>query len=237
HKIVKDAPFISTIGVALAMISETIERSVVNPTEADIKKIRMDIIDKMLEMGALLETIEVSIEVDSLNHVLRAFASGTNEIKKQEASMDALDESTLKEIAIRSVGFDEATAEIVASNDNVVNIEVTKKSKKLFGLLKQETNASVILSHEGVVKIRRLQGEIIYGSAGNVESMLETILDQYSNYSDAGQTVPEILAYVRYRSFNYSGLMNKDQILEIAKLDFEGVNEDERIVFMVTRRG
>lgn len=237
HKIVNDAPFISTIGVALAMISETIERSVVNPTEEDIKKIRMDIIDKMLEMGALLETIEVSIEVDSLNHVLRAFASGSNEIKKKEASIDALDESSLKEIAIRSVGFDEGSAEIVASNDNVVGIEVTKKSKKLFGLFKQETNASVILSHEGVVKVRRLKGEIIYGSADNVESMLETILDQYSNYSDAGQTVPEILAYVRYRSFNYSGLMNKEQILEIAKLDFEGIEDDERIIFMVTRRG
>ena len=40
HKvqIAKNAPYISTIGVALAMVREQIEKTVVNPTDEDIKK-------------------------------------------------------------------------------------------------------------------------------------------------------------------------------------------------------
>ncbi|MDZ4907298.1 hydantoinase/oxoprolinase family protein, partial [Clostridium perfringens] len=41
--IAKNAPYISTIGVALALVREQIERSVINPTAEDIRKIRMDI--------------------------------------------------------------------------------------------------------------------------------------------------------------------------------------------------
>ena len=38
-KIVKNAPIISTIGVAMAMVREVVERTVTNPTEGDMKAI------------------------------------------------------------------------------------------------------------------------------------------------------------------------------------------------------
>ncbi|WZU03099.1 hypothetical protein MGH68_04415 [Erysipelothrix sp. D19-032] len=105
-KVVNNAPYISTIGVALAMITEQIERSVVNPNEDDIKRIRGDIIDKMLEMGALRETIEVSIEVDTLNNVLIANASGTNEIKNNDVAVVVQSHEELKKIAVQSLGYE-----------------------------------------------------------------------------------------------------------------------------------
>lgn len=236
-KIVKNAPYISTIGVALAMISETLERSVINPSEEDIAKIRRDIIDKMLEMGALSETIEVSIEVDSMNHILRASATGTNEVNNHETSSETLSEDALKDIALKSVGMENGSAKIVSSNNHVVGIEVETTKKKAFGLIKQKEKAAVVLTHDGVVKVRRVNGEILYGNAGEIQALIEAIMDRYSNYSDAGQTVPELLAFVKYRFFNYSGLMNKEQIQEISSLDFEGVESDERVLFVVTKRG
>ena len=39
-RIAKNAPYISTIGVALAMVREQLERTIANPTDEDIKKIR-----------------------------------------------------------------------------------------------------------------------------------------------------------------------------------------------------
>ena len=54
-RIAKNAPYISTIGVALAMVREQIERSIVNPTEDDVLKIRHDILDAMVRAGALLK--------------------------------------------------------------------------------------------------------------------------------------------------------------------------------------
>ena len=40
HKIAENAPYISTIGVSLALVREQIERNVSNPTDEDIRKIR-----------------------------------------------------------------------------------------------------------------------------------------------------------------------------------------------------
>ena len=48
----KNAPYISTIGVALAMVREQMERTIANPTNEDIKRIRADIIEKIVRSGA-----------------------------------------------------------------------------------------------------------------------------------------------------------------------------------------
>ncbi|QIK68819.1 hydantoinase/oxoprolinase family protein [Erysipelothrix sp. HDW6C] len=236
-KVVNNAPYISTIGVALAMITETIERSVVNPNDEDIKKIRTDIIDKMLEMGALRETIEVAIEVDSLNHILIANATGTNEINANDKTIETKSDDELKSIAIGSLGFEQADAEIVCRNESIVGIEVVKQEKKLFGMMRKKTQAAVVLSGDGIVKYRRLGGELFYGQKQQFEEIMTHIMDNYSSFSDAGQTIPELHMFVKYRSFDYSGLMNKEQVEEIATMDLEGIEDDERIIFLVTRRG
>lgn len=236
-KIVSNAPYISTIGVALAMISETLERSVINPTEEDIAKIRRNIIDKMLEMGALSETIEVSIEVDSMNHILRANATGTNEVKNHEHVEHVLADAELESIALKSVGLEHGTAKIIVKNKYVVGIQVEAVTKKAFGLIKRKDRVAVIIAHDGIVKVRRVNGDILYGNAEDIQVLMDTIMNRFSNYSDAGQTVPEVLAFVKYRFLNYAGLMNKDQILEILSMDFEGVEADERVLFVVTKRG
>lgn len=236
-KVVNNAPYISTIGVALAMITEQIERSVVNPNEDDIKRIRADIIDKMLEMGALRETIEVSIEVDTLNNVLIANASGTNEIKNNDAAVVVQSHEELKKIAIQSLGYETAEANILVENERIVGVEVNHSEKRALGLFKRKATSAVILTKDGVVKFRRPNGKIVYGTKGQFKDVMTFIMDEYSTFSDAGQTVPELHMFAKFRTFNYSGLMNKEQIEDISWMDLEGLEDDERIVFLVTRRG
>lgn len=236
HKIVKNAPYISTIGVALAMITEQIERSVVNPSEDDITQIRNDIIDKMLEMGALRETIEVSIEVDSLNNVLIANASGTNEMKQPDLEHGASLEE-LSQLAVDSLGYENGISRVVCENENIVAIEVSQREKRLFGLMKKESKAAVIMSKDGIVRYRRVNGEIVYGMKASFDELLNYIMDQFSTYSDAGQTIPELHMFAKYRTFNYSGLMNKDQVEKIARMDLEGLADNDKVIFLVTRRG
>ncbi len=50
-KIVKNATVISTIGVAMAMIREVVERTAANPTERDIKLIRHEVRSSRVQAG------------------------------------------------------------------------------------------------------------------------------------------------------------------------------------------
>lgn len=237
HEIIKNAPYISTIGVALAMISEQIERSVVNPKDEDIRKIRSDILDRMLEMGALRETIEISIEVDGLNHIVRATATGANEMSGKEMKSQKKEVEELLKIARQSVNCESGEAKKVVENNYIIAIEITEKKSKLFGLVKQRLKNVVVITQDGVVKYRRRNGEFIFGLKKDVAELLNYIMDTFSVFSDAGQTIPEIILFLKFRTFDYSGLMNKERVYEIAKMDMEGVDEDERIIFLVTRRG
>ena len=52
-KIVRNAPIISTIGVALAMVREVVERTVLNPGQEDIASIRQEALERILKSGAV----------------------------------------------------------------------------------------------------------------------------------------------------------------------------------------
>ena len=69
HKvqIAKNAPYISTIGVALAMVREQIEKTVVNPTDEDIKKIRAEVIEKIVKSGANEDKMCIRDRIISIN--------------------------------------------------------------------------------------------------------------------------------------------------------------------------
>ncbi|CAM3638573.1 hydantoinase/oxoprolinase family protein [Erysipelothrix urinaevulpis] len=235
-KIVTDAPYISTIGVALAMISETIEKSVVNPSEDEIKKIRAEIIEKMLSMGAIKETIEVTITVDTLNHLLIANAMGSSEMDKKDNAKEISATEALN-LAKESVGQQHGLAKEIISNYHVKFIEVEEHITGIFRKLKKKNKYIVVMSQDGIVKLRRKHGNIVYGPKSNIHSILEHITDNFSIFSDAGETIPECILYTGYQTYDYSGLMNTEQLKDIIALDLEMTDEDEMLIFVVTRRG
>ena len=68
-KIVKKAPIISTIGVAMAMVREVVERTVTNPTEGDMKAIRHEALEQVMKSGAAEATVEIAIEYDKKTNI------------------------------------------------------------------------------------------------------------------------------------------------------------------------
>ena len=60
----ENAEVISSIGVALAMVRDVVERVVPNPTPEDIRSIKREAVDKAVESGAAPGSAEVHIEID-----------------------------------------------------------------------------------------------------------------------------------------------------------------------------
>ncbi|MDR2759513.1 MAG: hydantoinase/oxoprolinase family protein, partial [Spirochaetaceae bacterium] len=71
-RVARNAPVISTIGVALAMVRDMVERTIRSPTDSDILAIRREAEEKAVASGAAPGTIEVSVQVDTQRNLVRA---------------------------------------------------------------------------------------------------------------------------------------------------------------------
>ncbi|HEX8806236.1 MAG TPA: hydantoinase/oxoprolinase family protein, partial [Candidatus Aquilonibacter sp.] len=76
HRIARDAEVISPIGVALALVRDMVERTIVDPQPEDIVRIRREAAEKVIAAGAAPDRVEVSVEIDAQHNRVRAIASG-----------------------------------------------------------------------------------------------------------------------------------------------------------------
>jgi len=85
YRIARDAEVISPIGVALALVRDVVERTIVDPTPADIVRLRREVEDRVIAAGAAPDRVEVSIEIDTQRNRVRATASGATALSESAA--------------------------------------------------------------------------------------------------------------------------------------------------------
>ena len=91
----KNAEVISSIGVALAMVRDVVERIIPSPSKEDIRGLKNEAMNKAIESGATPESIEVHVEIDPQTSKVTAIATGSTEVKatdltKQISETEAL---------------------------------------------------------------------------------------------------------------------------------------------------
>ncbi|MGA8839446.1 MAG: hypothetical protein WB491_03035, partial [Candidatus Aquilonibacter sp.] len=90
HRIARDAEVISPIGVALALVRDVVERTIVDPTPEDIVHLRREAADRVIAAGAAPDRVEVSIEIDAQHNRVRATASGATALVEAAAAPTSL---------------------------------------------------------------------------------------------------------------------------------------------------
>ena len=153
-KIVKNAPIISTIGVAMAMVREVVERTVVNPTDSDMKSIRHEALEQVMKSGAKESTVEIAIEYDKKTNILRATATGSTELKKDGVSTAKVSAEELKAIAAKSMRLPENEVSEAATTGKWHIFEGTVKSR-LWGILPTKKCFVRVIDRNGVVTLQR----------------------------------------------------------------------------------
>ncbi|WP_099224212.1 hydantoinase/oxoprolinase family protein [Listeria costaricensis] len=231
-KIAENAPYISTIGVAMAMVREQMERSVIHPTNDDIRKLRHDIINKIMESGAKEETIEVTIEVDEQQNKLIATATGANEFKAKDMKKVFLTDEQLHANVAHSVQLEIGEVEAVKKVGRYSAFRGVQTTTKFFGLLKQKKNITAISDNEGVVVLRRIGGTVYWTTKERLEEKLSKIVEELSSYSDAGQTIPAIYVFTPSRMHDYSGLHDYEQLKSLLQLDTEFLKPDDELILV-----
>lgn len=103
HEISRDAEVISSIGVALALVRDVVERIIPHPQPEDLIAIRKEALDAVVRLGADPAGVDVTVEVDQMTHRVRATAMGAAEMHVKDAT-GAISEREARSVAARSLG-------------------------------------------------------------------------------------------------------------------------------------
>jgi len=102
HEISRDAEVISSIGVALALVRDVVERIVPHPQPEDLLAIRKEALEAVVRLGADPSQVDITVEVDTLTNRVRATAMGAAEMHVKDES-GGISEREARSLAARSL--------------------------------------------------------------------------------------------------------------------------------------
>ncbi len=228
-RLARKAEVISTIGVALAMVRDTIERNITNPTPEQILQMRREAQDAVIKIGALPESVEVQIEVDTRRNLVRATAFGTTELKKDDDAETIGGLEGARMAAARSMKIDESEIFLAAETAGFYVFAQEVKTKTFFGIFTNKRLAVRVVDKTGVVRLQRNNAEVHSSPTCNTAPReLEAIINKLTDFGDAGRALPDIHLLAGARIVNLSGLAELEQVIALAETELENYPVDER---------
>lgn len=238
YKIAKNAPVISTIGAALAMVRDSVERTIVNPTREDILKIRAEAEQAAIKAGAARETIQVTIDIDSTKSIVKATAVGATVLSAHQHIGQQLDVKQLQQIVAQTIGDGNPEDVSLLFENEMLNVfSVNKKVKQLFGLFKTKRKFVCIVDHQGVIKLNSENPSCYIFSVDKLQDTLKAVVEENAVYDESGQCLPNIFLIINGKIVDLSGLDDVEQIVSLAALETEGLDENYKIFVLAKKRG
>lgn len=228
--IAADAPYISTIGVALAMVKEQVERTVISPTDEDISRIRAEALEKAIRAGAREETVEIAIEIDPQRGLLRALASGATELRAKELGGAEVTEKQLYKVAADALGTDVSRVSRKLNTGRWHLMEAIETSKLFFGIFTKKANMLCMVDREGVVRFKRRKAQYCCFAKCRTGTQFRAFLDDNTYYSDANATLPSIFVFYREKMLDLSGIQVASQLMAILELELELLDDNDKVI-------
>lgn len=235
HRIAKNAPYISTIGVALALVREQIERNVPNPSEEDIRRIRHDVLEVITRAGANPETVDITVEIDSQKNILRATATGATELRTKDRGSAAKTEDELRKIVAESSSVDASAVEEVAATGRWHVFCATTVKKAFFGLVKSKKQEIRVVDEEGVIRLQKNDAKVLTFTKDELGGSFSEFVDSMTLYTDAGATLPKTYLFFGQKMSDLSGVLNKEQLMGLAEMELEFAGDDQEIVAVAAK--
>ena len=223
-KISPDAEVISSIGVALAMVRETVERVMPNPTPEDLRRIKREAFDAVVRLGAAPESVEVTIEVDAQMQRVRAIAMGASEMRAQDLRKQVSEEEA-RGIAATSMGVPSEAVRLAAATDQirVFQGQVEERKWRFFKSRRMPVRA---VDREGVIRVQRSDAVVVGATAATGLAQLKRAWEEVTIYNGDSVITPDLFVISGRRVVDLSGVTALDQALAIGRSELEGVPGD-----------
>ncbi|MBK8915321.1 MAG: hydantoinase/oxoprolinase [Phycisphaerales bacterium] len=231
---VRHADVISAIGVALALLRDSVERTAVNPTEEDIRRIRAEAFESVLRMGAAPETIQVFVEVDTRRNLLRATAEGATDIHRPEPVGERSSAvATIEETVRTSFG---KRANNISRGSTAGGFELWTAELRSTGLLaafRRTRPAIRVVDGAGRIRWASNSADWAISMCARAPADLLALAERHTRYSDAGATIPRCFALADGRIVDLSGLCEASQVAEVLRWELQRVGGGEACILLV----
>ncbi|MBY0360032.1 MAG: hydantoinase/oxoprolinase family protein [Candidatus Obscuribacterales bacterium] len=233
HLLAQEADVISAIGVALALLRETVERQVIQPKQEDLVRIREEAFNAVSKMGADPASIEVHVEVDPRANILRATAYGATALHKTASAVPPNPEEKLAIVAT-SFKREPATVKLLVQSDHFQVYGCEGKESKLFGLLSSSRLSLRVMDNKGVIRSKIKHGAWRQSKALEAENAIMELADTYSVYGDAGKIIPDFMLVAGARIIDLSGLLDTWQVQALARSELSQIAPDSEIIILAS---
>lgn len=224
YSLAKHAEVISSIGVALAMIRDVVERVIPNPTTEDIRQIKKEAKEMAIKNGAVPDTIEVQIEIDNQTSKVTAIAMGSNEVQATDLKMRCdIDEA--RKLAAASMRCEEKDVEDLVSNDVFF----------IFGHQNGEKHNVRVVDHRGFVKVQC--GDAIAEAclAKDWEKIVTELWEKTLYYKNEMARTPDFFLCIGGKVLDFTNSQNLEQLLIVMRSEFLEAEPDEGILLVAAR--
>jgi N-methylhydantoinase A len=220
-RIARDAEVISPIGVALALVRDVVERTIVDPAPEDIVRLRRDAADRVIAAGASPERIEVAIEIDTQRNRVRAIASGATAMVEPAAS-GAQAEAAQRDAAARAMrAAPEATERIACTS--------------LLAAYRSGRDLRLV-DDRAVVRLALRDARLRHTTVAASETVLRRAMEEDSSFGDVGRSLPFVYLLHGGRIADFSGLARIDQACALGREELSGRDGDEPVVIVTVPR-
>ncbi|MFB9903627.1 hydantoinase/oxoprolinase family protein [Allokutzneria oryzae] len=234
-RIAAHSEVISPLGVALALVRESVERIVPNPSHADVLAVRGEAERAVVAQGADPVGVEVDVTVDPQRNLVRAVATGATDLRSKDRSA-TVDSSTALQTAARSLDTRVEHVEQLAHNSSY---RVFGASKRRSGLLSRFARTRLrvrVVDNEGVIRVHSADAHVDVMRVSDAQGRLGDLVRERTRYGDGGSRAPSVRLLVGSKIVDLSGVLAEDQLLALVDTELRSRAPDESLVSIMEER-
>jgi len=210
-RLARNAEVISPLGVALALVRDVVERTIVDPTPADVVRIRREAIDAAVAAGAAPDRVEVTVDIDRARNRVRATASGATALVEGAIAHAHIDDGEKAVIAARHLGVRDVTAGPVAGTFAFFS-----------GSRSRTGRATCIVDERGVVRAIVPDARIVMTTTMSIDAALTAAFDDFTRFGDVGRALPDVRLVYGARIADLGGVADVEQAIALAAEELAG---------------
>lgn len=221
YSIPKYAEVISSIGVALAMIRDVVERVIPSPTKEEIAAIKREAKNLAIKNGAVPDSVEVHIEIDPQTSKVTAIALGSNEVQTTDL-LHACTPELARTLAAESMSLPPEQIACPISNDVFYVFTGTRDGKQLVRLL----------DRKGFIRVQRSDAVAVQVPASKWVEEVETLWKSQITYKAEMERTPDLYLCVGGKVLDYAGTVGLEPLKTIMQTEFDDVAPDELVILI-----
>ena len=220
YSIPENAEVISSIGVALSMVRDVVERIMPSPSKDDIRAIKNEALNKAIESGATAESVEIHIEIDPQTSKVTAIATGSTEVKTADLLKEC-DEAEARHLAAEDMRLaDGGTALLATSPYFYVYGERTEPGTP---------GAVRIVDKKGFIKVQRGRAMCLKTTAAAYLDALKQLWDDMAVYQTELIARPDYYLCMGARVMDFTA-QDFEQLELLTDLEVSSLEPDEEIL-------